>query len=121
MVSTEKGETLWQTLYHVPQVAAHAALELTVLETISLVAYCAFELDGHCANPRAATERVAELKASVSNDQADKLCASLHHCSNQCWALCDISVVETIDDTSSLYNWLSAGCLFYRWAATLSD
>ena len=60
LVSSESGGTMWQSLYHVPQVRAFTECENAGVEHAAL-AFLHFDLDGAASNGRMVLERRTEL------------------------------------------------------------
>ena len=109
LTSSESGECIWQSLYHVPQVAAFQRTELTGVRQAA-ISFLHWDLDGAASNPRAVLLRRAEI---IEETQKMPL-VSLRHCGCHTTNLTDIGTVDADDLRGDLFTWLSTGALLFQ-------
>ena len=106
LVSTEDHTCLFQSLYKMPQVEHFSEFEKAGCHADFRILH--FELDGFSANAYVPALRRADLLAA--NGSAPYI--TMHHCGNHAAHLNDNVTLRTCDET--LFQWLTAGCCFYR-------
>ena len=114
LVSTEDHTCLYEAIYGVPQVEHFTSFEEAGCKAD--VAFLHFELDGFSANHFLPAQRREVLESSGALRRLPYI--SMHHCGNHAGNLNDNCTLTVCDET--MFNWLSAGCCFFRMGGGIS-
>ena len=109
LTSSESGETIWASLYHVDAISAFADVELIGLANATWP-FLHFDIDGQAGGVRMTALRRQEVKDACGKYPL----VSSRHCGNHVGSLTDCAVLDAHDDGERCFNLVQTGAIFFQ-------